>query len=46
MYRVIFLMNNEVPSLCNPTIYLLWLLHLEDVMGIEVHTGEHENYWT
>ena len=28
------------------TIYLSWLLHLEDVLGEKFHTGEHEKLWS
>ena len=27
---------------CNTTIYLPWLIHLEDVLGGKFHTGEHQ----
>ena len=40
--------EHEDPSSCNTTVYLSWLLHLEDIMGENfhtwwVHTCEHDN---
>ena len=30
--------EHEDPSSCNTTIYLLWLIHSEEVMGVEGRT--------
>ena len=30
--------EHEAPSSCNTTVYLSWLLQLEDVLGGKVHT--------
>ena len=29
--------EHEAPSSCNTTVYLSWLLHLEDVLGGKFH---------
>ena len=45
--------QHEVPSSCNTTVYLSWLLHSENVLGGKVHRQErfvsvyeHENFWS
>ena len=38
--------EHETPISCKTTVYLLWLIQSEDVLGGEVYTGEHENLWS
>ena len=43
--------DHEAPSSSNTTVYLSWLLHLEDVLGGKVHSWsvfsrEHEKLWS
>ena len=37
--------EHKYPSSCNTTIYLSWLLHLEGVPGVKVHTSKHKKWW-
>ena len=37
--------EHESPRSCNTLVYLSWFLHLENVLGVKFHTGEHENLW-